>query len=317
MIRMRSLRDGKIESTEGVEALAVALRDDAPDWISVAAPTEEELAALGRHLSLHRLALRDALNENQPAKLEDYGDHLFFVLSSPVKQAFSQTRRVSVFLSQRWIVTMHRTESDAMDAIAARVEEDPEHLLQSPDALAHVVLDHMMGGFEELTADILAEMIELEDRVLGDPSPASMEAILKMRRRVIGLLRVTRNQRDVCASLCRMRHDALSPDVVPFLRDVYDHILRVYELLESAREGMAVTRDAYLAVVNNRLSEIMRTLTIIATVMMPLSLVAGIYGMNFEVMPMLANPAGFWVTMGVMLAVAVGMLTYFRARKWF
>jgi magnesium transporter len=318
MICMRSLRDGEIQTTEGIEALGRGLKNPAPDWISVSEPSEEELAALSEKLNLHKLAIRDALSESQPPKLEDYGDHVFFVVHTPVKQAWSQTRRIAVFLGERWIVTMHRTESDAMDEIAARVEQDPEHLLQSPDALAHVVLDHMMIGFEELTAEILADMTGLEDRVLGDPSPASMEAILKMRRRVIGLTRVTRSQRDVCASLCRLSHKALSRDVMPFLRDAYDHILRVYELLESAREGMAVTRDAYLAVVNNRLSEIMRTLTVIATVMMPLSLVAGIYGMNFtKGMPLIESPAGFWITMGVMIAIAGGMIAYFRKRRWF
>lgn len=318
MIRMRSLRDGQIKTSEGIEELSLALRHESPDWISAIAPTDGELAALTAELNLHRLAIRDALSESQPPKLEDYGDHLFFVVHTPVKQAWTQTRKIAVFLGKRWVVTMQRTESDAMDEIAARVEQDPEHLLQSPDALAHVVLDHMMVGFEDLTADILSDMTDLEDRVLADPSPASMEAILKMRRRVIGLARVTRSQRDVCASLCRLSHDVLSPEVLPFLRDAYDHILRVYELLESAREGMAVTRDAYLAVVNNRLSEIMRTLTIIATVMMPLSLVAGIYGMNFtQNMPLLESPAGFWITMGVMGAIAAGMIGYFRARKWF
>ena len=317
MIRVRSLRGGNMRVQEGADAMRAALATEDPDWVSLIAPTQEELTAVCEILHLHPLAIRDAMDEDQPPKLEDYGSHLFFIVHTPVKEAFSQTRKLSVFLARTWIVTIQTTRSDAMDQIAARVEAAPDHLLQSPDALAHVVIDHMTGGFEALSAEILGEMTDLEDRVLGDASPASMEAILVMRRRVIGLARVSRSQRDVCASLCRLSHEALSPEVQPYLRDVYDHILRVFELLESAREGLSVTRDAYLAVVNNRLSEIMRTLTIIATVMMPLSLIAGIYGMNFEVLPGRFADYGFWICLGTMGVVAGGMLWFFRRRKWY
>jgi magnesium transporter len=317
MIVVRSMVDGEIVVNEGPEGLDRALDNKEPDWINLIVPDEADIAAVCDKLKLHQLAIRDALSEDQPPKLEDFGDHIFFIVHSPVSAAWTQARRIAVFLHPRWIMTVQRTASDAMDAIAARVEADPVHLLQSPDALAHVVIDHMTAGFESLTASLLEDMTKLEDRVLADASPNSMEAILKMRRRVIGLARVTRSQRDVCGSLCRMRHDALSSEVMPYLRDVYDHILRVFELVESAREGLSVTRDAYLAVVNNRLSEIMRTLTIIATVMMPLSLLAGVYGMNFEWMPMLENPNGFWFLIGGMGLAAAGMLVYFRRLRWF
>lgn len=317
MIIVRSLVDEKMVRREGADAMREALATDRPKWVSVIEPTDDDITAICETLDLHPLAVRDALNEEQPPKLEDYGSYLFFIVHTPVKQAFSQTRKIAVFLAATWIVTMQTTESDAMDQIAGRVEAAPEHLLASPDALAHVVIDHMTGGFEGLTAETLEEMTQLEDLVLGDPNPSSMEAILKMRRRVIGLLRVTRSQRDVCGSLCRMQHEAIGREVQPYLRDVYDHILRVFELLESAREGLSVTRDAYLAVVNNRLSEIMRTLTIIATVMMPLSLIAGIFGMNFEPLPGATGAGAFWICMGTMAAVAGGMLWYFRTKRWF
>lgn len=318
MIIVRSLVDDKIVVNEGPEGLRRALINEAPDWINLITPTEEDIDAVCSTLGLHELAIRDSLDEDQPPKLEEYGEHIFFIVHSPVAKAWTQARRIAVFLHPNWVLTVQRTaESDAMDAIAARVEQDPQHLLPSPDMLAHVVIDHMTAGFEGLTADLLEDITKLEDQVLADASPKSMEAILHMRRRVIGLARVTRSQRDVCGALCRLRHPALSDQVMPYLRNVYDHILRVFELLESAREGMSVTRDAYLAVVNNRLSEIMRTLTIIATVMMPLSLLAGVFGMNFKSMPFLDSPAGFWITLAVMTGLAFAMLAYFRRLKWF
>lgn len=317
MIIVRSLAEDQMVRKEGADAMRAALATDDPDWVSLIEPTDEDVKAVCDILDLHPLAVRDALDEDQPPKLEDYGGYIFFVVHTPVKQAYSQTRKIAVFLSPKWIVTMQSTESDAMDEIARRVEAAPQHLLSSPDALAHVVIDHMTGGFEGLTAEVLEDMTSLEELVMGEPDPSSMQAILKMRRRVIGLLRVTRSQRDVCASLCRMQHAAIGQEVQPYLRDVYDHILRVFELLESAREGLGVTRDAYLAVVNNRLSEIMRTLTIIATVMMPLSLIAGVFGMNFEPLPGADSALGFWLCIGTMATVAGAMLWYFRRKHWF
>jgi magnesium transporter len=128
---------------------------------------------------------------------------------------------------------------------------------------------------------------------------------------------VTRSQRDVCASLSRSSHPAITRESLPYLRDVYDHVLRLYEMLESAREGLAMTRDAYLSVVNNRLSEIMRTLTIITTILMPLTVLAGIYGMNFEHLPLHDSPWGFPLMLGAMAVVAGLMAMWFRARRWF
>jgi magnesium transporter len=317
MIRVRTLRDGTMHVEEGRQAMRAAVADDTADWVSLIEPTPEQLDAAREALDLHPLAVRDALAEGHPPKLEVYGSHVFFIVHTPVQEAHSQTRKIAVFVGRSWVLTIQTTPSDAMDEIAARVEAAPERYLSSPDMLAHVILDHMTGGFEDLTAGILEDLAELEEHVLKDSGPESMEAILRMRRRVIGLTRVTRRQRDVCASLCRLEHEALSREVEHYLRDVYDHILRVFELLESAREGLAVTRDAYLAVVNNRLSEIMRTLTIIATVMMPLSLIAGIYGMNFDVLPGKQAAAGFWICMAIMGGVAGCMLWFFRRKRWF
>ncbi len=316
MIRARSLREGAIQLTEGVQALRDAVENNQPDWIAVTEPSESEVESLCSVLGLHELALKDALAVGSPPKIADFGAHLFFIVHTPVQEAYTQTRKIAVFLAQSWIVTVQRTRSDAMDEIGRRVEQDPAYLLSTPGALAHVVIDHMTGGFEDLAAEILDEIGKLEERVLERPEPPTMDAILKLRRRVMGLLRVTRSQRDVCASLCRTSHAAIPHEIQPYLRDVYDHVLRLHDMLEIARDSLAITRDAYLSMVNNRLSEIMRTLTVIATLMMPLSLLAGIYGMNFDQMPLARHPLGFWAALATMLALAGGMLLWFRRRNW-
>ena len=140
MIRTRSLREGAIETHEGGDGLRKALASPEPDWITVVAPDAKEIEALCDALALHPLAVRDALKDNQPPKLHEFGDHLFFIVHTPVKQAWSETRRIAVFLAPTWIVTIQATESQIMDKIAERVEQAPEHLLHSPDRLAHEVM---------------------------------------------------------------------------------------------------------------------------------------------------------------------------------
>ena len=120
----------------------------------------------------------------------------------------------------------------------------------------------------------------------------------------------------MCLALSRTNHAVLSQQITPYLRDVYDHCLRIYDHLEGVRESLSAARDGYLSAVNNRLSESMRVLTVIATIMMPLSLVAGVFGMNFVKMPLLQDGWGFWLTMGFMSSVGVAMLVWFRVRRW-
>jgi magnesium transporter len=136
------------------------------------------------------------------------------------------------------------------------------------------------------------------------------------RRNVSSLLRTLRGQRDVAQALSRANHGVISAKLQPYLRDVYDHCLRVYELLEGAREGIAMSRDAFLSAQSNRMNQTMRVLTVIATVMMPLGVIAGIFGMNFDASPGLHSPAGFWVTMAGMVVGALAMVVWFRRRDW-
>jgi magnesium transporter len=317
MIQVMSVRDGKLMVTQGIPALAGALEDDHPDWVWVVDPSPEEMGALCERLGLHDLAVRDALTPQVPPKISDFGDHLFFIVHTPVPKAWSQTRKIAFFLAASWIVTVQRTQSDSMDEIARRVQADPVHMLRTPDTLAHAAIDHLTGGFEALTTDLLDEIAALEESILTRPARDMTQRMLKVRRSVVGLLRVTRAQRDVCAALCRTASNVIHKATLPYLRDVYDHVLRLFEMLEGARESLATTREAYLSVVNNRLSEIMRTLTMIATVLMPLSLLAGIYGMNFDVLPLREHPAGFWITLALMAGIGAGMVFWFRMRRWY
>jgi len=221
-----------------------------------------------------------------------------------------------MFLSKDWLVTVLRAPSATIEKFLARVRKDPEYYSSTRAFLAHSLLDQLMDAFEE-RIDALSDTVEeLEDRILADPEPALMERILDLRREAAILMRTVRGQRDVCQTLQRMAHPAIPKKTLPWFRDLYDHAQRVHDLLERVREGLGAARDAYLSAANNRMSEIMRVLTIIATTMMPLTLIVGLYGMNFDQMPGIHDPRGFWITLGVMAALTAALIAYFRHRRW-
>ena len=284
-------------------------------WIEAIGPSVEECSQLVQGLGLHELALEDALLPGHPPKFEVFDDHLFLIAHTPDTDAEEGTRKIALFLAKDWVVTMLREPLERLSSIEARVQRDPERYLQAPAALVHLVLDHMTDGFEQLVDELRGEVEEIEDVCVAKPQAAQMEKILVRRQEAARLARTVRSQRDVCAALFRTIHPALQKKIQPYLRDIYDHILRVHEMLEAVREGLAAARDAYFASVNTRLNEVMRTLTLISTIMMPLGVVTGVWGMNFDWMPFLHSPWGFWLTILAMTGLAFGMVAFFRWRR--
>jgi magnesium transporter len=314
MIRVHVLESGRLDSREGVAAVEDA--GAAPHrWIEVVAPDLDELQAL-LSLGLHELALEDAMREGHPPKLEEFGDHLFIIAHTPVSDETGDTRKIAMFLSKNWVVSLLRAPLPQVDEVLARVRREPQRHVGTPAFLAHALLDHMTDGFEQHTQELRDRLEEIEGSIIEGPGKEILGSILESRRALRTLARVVRGQRDVCQALSRSGHASLPSKVQPYVRNVYDHILRVSDQTEAIREGLGAARDAYLSAMNNRLSEIMRVLTVIATIMMPLGLIAGIYGMNFQSMPGLNSPHGFWLTLAGMLLLSVCMLAWFRHKRW-
>jgi magnesium transporter len=316
MIRLHVFEQGTLTSTEAPVACK-APGGAARTWIEVTNPEPGDFVMLVEGLGLHELALEDALAPGHPPKLEDFGEHLFLIAHTPDADDEGRTRKIAIFLAKTWIVTIVRLRVDVLDRVADRVRRNPARFLSSPDALAHAILDHMTDGFERLIDRMMDRAQDLEDSAVREPHGESLQGILDLRREVAELARVVRSQRDMAHTLAWTSHPALPKKILPYLRDVYDHLLRVYEHLDSVRETLLAAREAYLMASNNRLSEIMRTLTVIATVMMPLTVITGFFGMNFEHIPGLKTPIGFWSATLGMTALGIGMFVWFRRRGWF
>jgi magnesium transporter len=316
MIRVHFLENGTLRTVEGADAVP-----DAPDremrfWVEAVAPDAEESIALVLGLGLHELSVEDALSEGHPPKIEDFGNHLFLIAHTPVSEKERQTRKVAVFLSPTWIVTIERYDLKTLEVVADRVRRDPRRFLGAPEHLAHAVLDQMTEGFEHLADSLMDQAEDLEDVVCAEPRREQLTQILDMRREVTQLVRVVRDQRDVSSALLRTADERLSKEYQPYFRDVYEHLVRVHSQLEAVLHGLVATREAYHSSVNNRLGDTMRLLTVLTTIVMPLNLITGVFGMNFAHIPGLTSPTAFWLTLVLMSGLAVGMVWFFRRKGW-
>jgi magnesium transporter len=316
VIRVHTLANGALRTGEGSEAIPDAPGPSERFWVEAVEPSPEETIALSLGLGLHDLALEDALSEGHPPKLEDFGSHLFLIAHTPDPKAPGVTRKVSLFLSKTWIVTVERVPVEGFGVVRDRVQRDPTRFLGAPERLAHAILDFLAEGFEGLTDRLVDRTEELEEAVLEDGRPKVLTEILQVRRQVTEEVRVVRDQRDAVASLVRTADERFGPEMLPYLRDVQDHLNRVLAQMESVLQGLSGVRDAYQSQVNNRLSDTMRVLTVLTTVMMPLQLVTGIFGMNFVHIPGLSSEAAFWGALVAMGLIAGTMIWLFRRRGW-
>lgn len=295
-------------------------------WIHVQGPAEADtLRELGRIFDLHPLALEDVILGDQRPKAERYEAQLFMVLADPeVREGRVQVHQVSLFLGDRFVISFHTGPEDPFGLVRTRIRH-PEGRMRSrgPDymfyALADLIIDR---GFPALQA--LGDRIEdLEDELLDRPSRHVPRALQAVKRDLLTLRRTLWPQREAINALLRDEGGLVTADTRVYLRDCYDHTIQVMDLVESHRDVTAGMLDIYLSSVSNRLNEVMRVLTVIATIFIPLTFITGLYGMNFESpnspwdMPELHWYWGYPYALGLMLVVAVGMLVYFKRKGWF
>jgi magnesium transporter len=315
MVRVNRLVDGRWSAAEGVAALAGA-RQGACAWVEAVAPDAAERAALCSEFGLHQLALDDALEQEHPPTFREFPDHLFMIVHAPESSERRTTRKVALFLGETFVITVLRAPLPLLAPLTDRLKRHDDHYLLAPERIAQAVLAFMTDVFEERVDELIDFAEQLDEEALESARPEFLERLHKLRRRTAYFARVVRTQRDVCQSIARGDTRFFSRDIGPFLRDVADHMLRIYDLLESVRDNILAARDSYLTAMNTQLNLAMRTLTAVATIILPLGLVASVFGMNFERMPLLKNPAGFWILMGAMAAAAAGLWAWFKRRRW-
>ncbi|MEZ5278226.1 MAG: magnesium/cobalt transporter CorA [Opitutaceae bacterium] len=312
------LNEGEIASAEDCFPFA---RTPSITWIDIAGLHDmAQIEAIGKALELHPLMLEDIVSPTERPKLEDYDASLFIVLKI---LSFDRTSKrveidqMSLVVGKTYVLSFQEKPWDVLDPIRTRIRLAKGRIRhKGSDYLAYAIIDAVVDGYFKILEEIGDEIEELEELVVTDPSAEVMHRIHAMKREVLVLRKAVWPLREVLGSLYRNESELIESQTQVFLRDVYDHAVQIIDIIETFRDLLSGTNDLYISTVSNRMNEVMKVLTIIATIFIPLSFFAAVYGMNFDYMPELkvrwAYPA-FLVAMGL---ITLGMLWYFRRKRW-
>ncbi len=291
---------------------------DSVTWINVEGLGDlEVIRKLGEAYKLHPLALEDVLHTSQRPKVDDYGDFLFLICRELHEKDSFETEQIALFLGKNYLITFQETIGDPFEGVRERLRKGRPRLRTSgPDYLAYALLDAVMDSYFPILERYGTRLESLEEEASLRPDQETPLRIQEVRRDLIEMRGVAWSTREMFASLQRMESELITKDTQVYIRDVHDHGVGVMEILETYREIAAGIRDIYFSRMGVRTNEIMKALTLIATVFMPLTFLVGVYGMNFEHMPGLHSKIGFWVFTLFMLLITLGMITWFRKKRW-
>lgn len=271
---------------------------------------------LGEIFGLHRLALEDVVNTHQRAKVDIYGDILFIVARMADLEHRANTEQLSMFVGRNFVLTFQEEAGDCWNPVRERIRQGAGRIRQTgADFLAYALLDSVIDAYFPLLEEIGERLDALEeDAVKGDRRV--MERMHSLHSELLLLRRAIRPHREALAELARESTPVITDQTKIFLRDCYDHVIQIIDLAETYRELTTDLRDLYLSAVGLRTNDIMRVLTVIATLFMPLSFIASVYGMNFDEMPEIHWKWGYLWALSLMVLTAVAMLSYFAWRGW-
>lgn len=284
--------------------------------------SETVLKQVGEIFNLHPLLLEDVVNVPQRPKLEDYNNQLL-VISHMVRlkedESGFDTEQVSFVLGKRYLLSFQEEElQDCFEIVRDRIRTSQGRVRKSgADYLTYLLLDTIIDGYFPVVEHYEDRIEALEDVIISNPDRDTMQEIYDVRRELLALRRLIWPMRNVLHLLMRDHHGIVSDEVQIYFRDSYDHVIQILEIIEAYRELAASLMDVYMSTMGNKLNEIMKFLTVISTIFIPLTFIVGVYGMNFENMPELKGEWSYFMVWLVMLAVAGGLIFYFWRKGWF
>jgi magnesium transporter len=291
-------------------------------WIDVDGLHDVEmLGELGECFGLHPLVVEDILNTEQRPKLDDYGEYIFVVLKSLYhvdeesgEPAIEQT---SLVLGPNYVLSFQEREGDEFDPIRDRIRANKGRVRKaSVDYLAYAPIDLIVDQYFVVLERFGDRIESLEEELVADPTTETLQVIHHLKRELIFLRKSVWPLREVIGALERAESTLIHESTDLYLRDAYDHTIQVIDAVETFRDMLSGMLDIYLSSVSNRMNEVMKVLTIIATVFIPLTFIAGLYGMNFKSMPELNWPWAYPLVWGIMIIIAASMVIYFRRKRW-
>lgn len=324
--------DGRVSTDTDDKTLAAALRDPkALFWVDMEKPTDEDYSLLDDVFAFHPLAIEDSIQYSQRPKIESYnhlGDacrqgYFYMVIHGPDLNTFREnvrTKELDMFVSERYLVTIHDEPMKSVTDLIGRAKIDPLMVLDPGiDLLLHNLLDHLVDHYNPILEYLQEEIDGLEEEAVTNPTPGLLPRIAQKKRELLNFRRVIAPQRDVLAQLTRGDVPFIRESTRVYLRDVLDHLVRAVELIELYRDLIVGARDIYMSSVSNNLNQVMKTLTIITVIALPMTVVTSFYGMNFEIPEfvwLLQHRVGFWMSMVLMFGLILILIGIFRWRRW-
>ena len=275
---------------------------------------------IGKHFSIHPLILEDILHTGQRPKMEDFEDHIFLVVKMfyyDEKDNEIKMEQVSLLLGSNFVISFQEREGDIFNSIRERIRNHKGRIRRmKADYLGYALLDTIVDNYFIILEKIGEDIENMEEELVTRPTPETLQTIHNLKRELIVLRKSIWPLREVVNSLERGESPLINEATGVYLRDVYDHTIQVIDTIETFRDMVSGMLDIYLSSISNKMNEVMKVLTIIATIFIPLTFVAGIYGMNFEFMPELKWHWGYFAALFVMVIIVVSMLFCFRRKRW-
>ena len=318
----REFVEGEIEEVSDIPELV----DHWPvTWIDVSGLADVKvIKQIGTTCKLHRLALEDVVNTDQRPKLEEYENNLFVVVRMlEADENALAIDQLSMFICDNYLVTFQSTRTDCFDPVRERIRKGRNKLRKSgPDYLAYALIDAVIDAYFPILEEYGKKIEALEDRILESPESSLITEIHEIKRDLLVLRRNIWPVREVLKSLTRESYPAITDETQIYLRDCYDHALRIVDLIESYRLTCKDLMDLYLSLVSNKMNEVMKVLTVISTIFIPPTFIAGVYGMNFNTeasgfnMPELNSTMGYPICLGAMAFIGIAVLAFLYSKGW-
>jgi magnesium transporter len=327
-VSLRAYREGQLQDMEmDLDDISDFLGlPDSMLWLDLEGATKENVSMLGREFGFHELALEDCLHPHQRPKIEQYGSYYFLVAYAvSVKEGELVEHEMAIFVGRNFLVTVRKEPPYDMADVIKRTMAHTDLCKEGGAYLLYVLLDEVVDGYFTALEGLEDEAEDVEDKVFGKDQPSDAEPpaadeqsdIFKLKKQLLKFRRVIAPLREVLDVMQRRTIEVVTVPLEPYYRDVYDHVLRATDFLDNLRDILSSTLEAHLAVISNRLNEVMKRLTSWGAIILVPTLIAGIYGMNFRNMPELRWQIGYPLALGLMLVSAGMLYRAFKRRRWF
>lgn len=285
-------------------------------WIDFQEPAEEEIDFLRNPLSFHPLAIEDCIHTLQRPKLDYYDNYTFFVTQALNQQTFTR-EEIDFFLGENYIVSFHLQPSTEIDEVWNRFTVSANSEKWEPTHVLYLVLDKMVDNYFPLVYKIEERLNEIDQNSKGRTMEALLEDLFDTRHHLLSLRHTITPMRDLIYRVLNSQRITSIQGKREYYSDIHDHLLKLTEMIEANRELTTDIRDSYISINSHQTNHVMKVLTVITTIFMPLTFIAGLYGMNFDYMPELTWKYGYFATIGLMILVAIGMSVWFKIKGWF